>query len=151
MPCAAIIPRKSSGEVSTRVSKTGPFLASSTAFSALRKIRPLAAPGPAGKPLQSKVAFFRATASNTGERTWSSCSAGTRLIAVFQSIKRSFTISAAMRTAAIPVRFPLRVCSMYSTSSSMVNSKSCMSLKCFSNFFWTSTKPLKALGSTRLS
>ena len=38
------------------------------------------------------------------------------------------TISTAMRTAAGPVRLPLRVCSMYSVPSWTVNSKSCMSL-----------------------
>ena len=44
------------------------------------------------------------------------------------SISPSSTISTATRTAAGPVRLPLRVCSMYSLPSWMVNSKSCMSL-----------------------
>ena len=51
----------------------------------------------------------------------------TRSTASRLSIKPSFTISTATRSAAAPVRFPLRVCSMKSLPFSMVNSKSCMS------------------------
>ena len=52
----------------------------------------------------------------------------TRSTASFLVIMPSSTISTATRTAAGPVRLPLRVCSMYSLPSWMVNSKSCMSL-----------------------
>ena len=40
-------------------------------------IRPDAALGPAGNPLQRVAAAFWAAASKTGDRTWSSWSAGT--------------------------------------------------------------------------
>ncbi len=39
----------------------------------------------------------------------------------------SFAMSTAMRNAAAGVRFPVRVCNMYSVPSSTVNSMSCMS------------------------
>src|SRR6266404_6341756 len=52
MPSAAIMPRKSSGDVSMRASTTfSPFSERITASSALNTTRPQAAPGPAGKPL----------------------------------------------------------------------------------------------------
>jgi hypothetical protein len=54
-------------------------------------------------------------------------------IAVFLSISFSPTISTAIRRAAKAVRFPLRVWSIQSFPCWMVNSMSCMSLKCFSS------------------
>ena len=42
MPSAEAMPSMSSGEVSTRTSSTGPLLAISTAFSAVKAMRPLA-------------------------------------------------------------------------------------------------------------
>ena len=69
IPSAAIIPRKSSGEVSWRTSNTFPDLAASTARSAFKQTRPDAAPGPAGNPLQRVAAAFWAAASKTGAST----------------------------------------------------------------------------------
>src|SRR5206468_1195562 len=52
IPSAAIMPRRSSGDVSIRASTTfSPFSARITASSALNTTRPHAAPGPAAKPL----------------------------------------------------------------------------------------------------
>ena len=55
------------------------------------------------------------------------------MIAVSQSMSFSFTMSMANFSAAAAVRLPLRVWSMNSLPSWMVNSKSCTSLKCFSS------------------
>ncbi len=55
------------------------------------------------------------------------------MTAVFQSINFSLYISMENLSAAIAVRLPLRVCNMKTTSFSIVNSKSCTSLKCFSS------------------
>jgi hypothetical protein len=46
---------------------------------------------------------------------------------VARSINFSLAMSTAMRTAAAPVRLPVRVCSIQSFPRSMVNSQSCMS------------------------
>ena len=56
----------------------------------------------------------------------------------------------AMRTAARPVRLPLRVWSMNSLPSWMVNSKSCTSLKCVSRVLRTCSSSAKAFGSWSL-
>ena len=52
------MPRKSSGEVSWRTSRTVPCFAASTALSAFKQILPDAAPGPAGRPLHKRAAAF---------------------------------------------------------------------------------------------
>ena len=104
------MPRRSSGEVSTRTSTTfSPRWAISTASSALNTILPLAAPGPAGKPLPISFAPFALSRSKMGARIWLSESAGIRFTASSLEMNFSFTISTAIRTAAMPVRLPLRV------------------------------------------
>ncbi len=63
-------------------------------------------------PVASLVSVFRLAGSNTGCSNWSSWMGATRRTAVFSSISFSATMSTATRTAAGPVRLPLRVCSM---------------------------------------
>src|SRR5579885_1603919 len=63
-------------------------------------MRPVAAPGPAGRPLAMTLAPDCALRSKIGASTWSSWSAGTRRTAVSQSMSFSFSISMANRTAA---------------------------------------------------
>src|SRR5437016_6410169 len=107
----AIMPRKSSGEVSTRASTTfSPFFERATASSALKTTWPDAAPGPAAKPLPIFFPSLADCRSKMGASRCASESAGTRLTASSLEISFSPTISTAMRTAAWPVRFPLRVC-----------------------------------------
>ena len=112
IPSAAIIPLRSSGEVSCRTKSTLSFLAASTARSAFKHTRPDAAPGPAGSPLHKVAAAFERLHQRLVKVLGQLISGHLRLIAVFQSIKRSLTISTAILTAASPVRFPLRVWSM---------------------------------------
>ena len=146
------MPRKSSGEVSRRTSNTSsPLALAASARSALKYTLPVAAPGPAGSPLVMADIFRTAARSNTGASSWSKSSAGMRVTASFQVISFSLTISQAMRTAARPVRLPLRVWSMNTFSSSIVNSKSCTSRKCFSSTLQMRSNSLCALGSTFLS
>ncbi len=138
IPAAACMPAMSSGEVSSRTRTTGfPSAAIATARAAVRAIRPDAAPGPAGRPLPSRrLAFIAAPfsfRSKTGARSCTSCSGSTRERASSSVIRPSSTISVAMRAAANPVRFPLRVWSRYRRRSSIVNSRSCMSRKRFSS------------------
>ena len=116
MPAAACMPAMSSGEVSSRTSTTGsPLAAMATAPGAVSAIRPHAAPGPAGRPLPSCRPSFTAAVfsfvSKTGASSCTICSGSTRATASSSSIRPSSTMSVAMRTAANPVRFPLRVCS----------------------------------------
>ncbi len=118
IPWATSIPSMSSGEVSLRTSRTcSPLLRTmSTAFSADSTTRPHAAPGPAGKPLAMTLPSCRAAScSSRGKTGASSCtsrSGSTLSNACSRVIRPSSTISTAMRTAASPVRFPERVCSM---------------------------------------
>jgi hypothetical protein len=102
-----------------------------TAFSALKAIWPVAAPGPAGSPRPRRrppvSAFCFSFASNTGARSCVICPASTRSTASVLVINSSSTMSQAMRTAAKPVRLPVRVCSRYSLRDWIVNSMSCMS------------------------
>ena len=105
-------------------------------------MRPEAAPGPAGSPVAMTSACLIAWRSKIGVRSWLSWSAGTRATASCQVMSFSFTISQAMRTAATPVRLPLRVWSMKSLPFSTVNSKSCISRKCFSSEARTSSSSL---------
>ena len=73
-----------------------------------------AAPGPAGSPLPScrpsLTAAVFSFASNTGASSCTICSGSTRATASSASIRPSSTMSVATRTAANPVRLPLRVC-----------------------------------------
>ena len=94
MPSAAIMPRRSSGLVSTRTSTTfSPRWAISTASSALNTILPLAAPGPAGRPLPMTFAPLADARSKIGARIWLRLSAGMRLTASSLVMNFSFTIS----------------------------------------------------------
>ena len=127
MPRAACIPWMSSGLVSTRTSTTlSPLPARISASSALNTTVPDAAPGLAGSPLENSVRF--AFGSSVGCRSWSSACGLTRRTASSRVISPSLAISTAMRRLAATVRFPLRVCSMYSVFCCTVNSMSCMSL-----------------------
>jgi hypothetical protein len=78
------------------------------------------------------LAFFTSAVSKIGARSCSSWSAGLRRTAVRQSMSFSFTMSMENLSAAAAVRLPLRVWSMNSLPSWMVNSMSWTSLKCFS-------------------
>ena len=65
IPCAADIPSISSGDVSKRTKITfSPLFAQSFASSAVKTIRPHAAPGEAARPFPIGVAAFSAFASN---------------------------------------------------------------------------------------
>src|SRR5437867_1722480 len=97
MPSAAIMPRKSSGEVSTRASTTfSPFFERATASSALKTTWPDAAPGPAAKPLPIFFASLADCRSKIGASRCASESAGMRLTASSLEISFSPTISTAM-------------------------------------------------------
>ena len=74
-----------------------------------------------------------------GASNCSSWSAGLRITAVSQSMSFSLTMSAANFSAAAAVRLPLRVWSMNSLPSWMVNSMSCTSLKCVSSVLRTAS------------
>ena len=56
IPAALCMPAMSSGDVSTRTRTTGPSFAIATACSALKAMRPAAAPGPAGKTAGKQAA-----------------------------------------------------------------------------------------------
>ncbi len=133
-PSDAFMPRMSSGLVSWRhrIRLVSPLAASASASSAKNTTLPVAAPGPAGRPLASSrpsaIAAFFAAGRNTGRRSWFSASGSTRRSASSFEISFSSTISTAMRTPAKPVRLPLRHWSMYRTPFSIVNSMSCISL-----------------------
>ncbi len=112
IPCAACIPRMSSGDVSVRTNNTrSPASCRRTASSAVNTTRPLAAPGDAGNPLANTVSS--AIGSIIGCSNWSICSGATRMTASRSSKSPSCTMSTAMRTAAGAVRFAERVCSRY--------------------------------------
>ena len=95
-------------------------------------------PRPTGSPCPTRPRGWRrcpappasafAFGSSCGSSRWFRLSGFTRFTAVVSSISFSFAISTAMRTAAVPVRLPVRVCSMYSVPSCTVNSMSCISL-----------------------
>ena len=74
------------------------------------------------------VGFFSAAGSSMRCSNSSIASGLTRIMAIFLLMRRSSAISTAIRIAAVPVRLPMRVWSMYSVLSSIVNSISCMSL-----------------------
>ena len=128
IPAAAFMPWMSSGEVSVRTSSTrSPRLAHSSAAVAVNTIRPIAAPGDAGSPLP--IAGGRAFGSIVGCSTSSSLAGSTRITASAGESLPSATRSTATFTIALPVRLPLRACSMNSRPRSIVNSRSCMSRK----------------------
>mmetsp|Transcript_8810 Transcript_8810/g.27785 ORF Transcript_8810/g.27785 Transcript_8810/m.27785 type:complete len:347 (-) Transcript_8810:215-1255(-) len=69
-----------------------------------------------------------------GCSSWSMCAGVTRCSTAWRLVTTpSCTMSTAICTAALPVRFPSRVCSMYSTPSCTVNSQSCTFFMCFSS------------------
>ena len=128
MPSAAVMPARSSGEVSIRTMITWcPSSCQRAASSAKNTTCPQAAPGDAGKPRVSTLACFCAALSNTGCSSSSSLLGSQRFKAVFSSISPSRSKSIAIFTIAVPVRFPLRVCKNHSLPSCTVNSMSCMS------------------------
>ena len=113
MPSAASIPFKSSGLVSVRHRITrSPRLVATAAPSDVKAMRPVAAPGPAGRPLAISWAPASASGSNIGASSESIESAGIFMSARSRSSSPSSFMSTAIRTAASPVRLPLRVCSM---------------------------------------
>ncbi len=112
-PCATSMPWMSSGAVSLRTSTTFlPCSDQATACSALNTTCPDAAPGDAGKPLVATGTFFHSAGSNIGASSCDSEAGSTSSSASRGVMSFSFTRSVAMTTAAYPVRFPLRVCSM---------------------------------------
>ena len=123
------------GDVSWRTSRScapGSAVLRSWASAANSTTSPVAAPGPALVPVGHHPALFCARrpsprGSNTGRSRSFRPSGSTRAIASSGVISPSSTMSTAILTAAKPVRLPLRVCSIQSFLSSMVNSKSCMS------------------------
>ncbi len=134
MASATCIPWMSSGEVSLRTRTTFlPFAESASARSAVVAITPVPPPGPAGRPRAITFAFASAAGSIRLWSSSSSCSGRTRMRASSRAMSPSSHISTAMRTAAAPLRFPVRVWSIHSRPSSIVNSMSCMSRKCFSS------------------
>ena len=113
MPLARCIPATSSGDVSLRTSMIGSlgyFSACATAASADSTTLPDAPPGLAAMPWATGLTFD--LGSSCGCSRWLSESGGTRLTASPWLILPSLAISTAIRTAAVPVRLPLRVCSM---------------------------------------
>ena len=129
MPWDTSMPSISSGEVSRRTRMTfSPRSAHSLASPAVKTTRPQAAPGEAGRPLPMGEAFLSAAVSNWGWSKESSCLGSTRRTASSSLIMPSSTRSTAIFRAAAAVRLPLRVWSIKSLPSSMVNSISCMSL-----------------------
>ena len=112
-PCATCMPWMSSGTVSLRTSSTSrPSAAQRTASSAVKTTSPHAAPGEAGSPVVTAGSAAQASGSKTGASNWVSASGSTMRTASSGSITPSATRSVAITTAAYPVRFPLRVCSM---------------------------------------
>ena len=126
MPSAACMPWMSSGLVSTRTRITRrPCDFISSASSEENTISPEAAPGEAGRPVA--ITLRSAVGSMVGCRSWSSEPGSTRVTASSRVIRPSFASSTAMRSAALAVRLPERVCSIQSLPCSTVNSRSCMS------------------------
>mmetsp|Transcript_32478 Transcript_32478/g.51976 ORF Transcript_32478/g.51976 Transcript_32478/m.51976 type:complete len:481 (+) Transcript_32478:363-1805(+) len=129
IPSDAFIPPTSSGDVSTRTRITFlPAACSSSAVGVSNTTCPTAAPGEAGRPTPMTSAAYAASSLNCGCSSWSMCVGSTSSTAFLVSIMPAATRSTAIFTAPAPVRFPLRVCNMYSVPSCTVNSMSCMSL-----------------------
>mmetsp|Transcript_24141 Transcript_24141/g.91101 ORF Transcript_24141/g.91101 Transcript_24141/m.91101 type:complete len:360 (+) Transcript_24141:1168-2247(+) len=136
-PLAACMPPMSSGDVSSRTSSTAmPFSVMASASPAVKAARPEAAPGDAAVPEAMSEASDAAGSLSRACRAWSRCWGVTRRATASSLVTRpSRTMSVAIRTAAGPVRLPLRVCSMNRRPDSMVNSQSWTSRKCFSRRF----------------
>ena len=125
----------SSGEVSSLINIIFlPFLPKASAFSAEKTTLPLDAPGPAGKPKETGEFFSKSSVTIFFKRLSYICRGLTLNKASFFDIRRSSTMSVAIFIDAIPVLLPVLVWSIQSFLFSMVNSISCMSLKCFSSF-----------------
>ena len=127
MPCAAIMPARSSGLVSRRTSTTGsPRAAQAIAVSLSKTTLPTAAPGEAPMPLASSGWSLVASsvAPNAGNISRASCAPVTRSRASSSLISPSSTSWVAIRNAAPAVRLPTRVCSIHSLPRSIVNSMS---------------------------
>ena len=143
------MPSMSSGLVSSRTKMA--FLPCSCSLMAsceLNTIWPAAPPGPAGNPLAIGVTPASALGSMAGSKSSPSCAGVTRRTASSLEISLSFTISNAICTAAVPFLLPTRHWSIQSFWSSMVNSISSISWKCFSSFFWMASNSLYTLGIT---
>jgi hypothetical protein len=102
-----------------------PAARASSASSEEKTISPVAAPGEAGRPMATTSRAARG--SMVGWSSWSSEAGSMRATASSRVISPSAAISTAMRSAALAVRLPARVCSIHSLPRSMVNSRSCMS------------------------
>ena len=101
MPCDTHMPWMSSGTVSRRTRITGlPWLAHSTAWSAVNTTCPQAAPGEAGSPRVATGMPFHSFGSKPGASSCDSASGSTSSSASFGVISRSLTRSVAMITAA---------------------------------------------------
>ncbi len=111
MPRAACMPWMSSGEVSSRTRMTdSPAEPRRSASSELNTILPVAAPGEAGRP---EVITSRGLAGSiVGCSSWSRLAGSTRMTASSLVIRPSLARSTATFSAALAVRFPLRVWSM---------------------------------------
>ena len=127
MPSAACMPWMSSGEVSTRTRMT--FLPSALSRVRLvgRRTRSRRRPRPARPAGRSRSPCARRSGSMVGCSSWSSEAGSIRATASSLVISFSFASSTAMRSAALAVRLPFRVCSIQSLPCSTVNSRSCMS------------------------
>ncbi len=126
MPSATCMPEMSSGLVSTRTRMTlRPAASRLLGIVELKTISPDAAPGEAGRPVATTLRS--ALGSMVGCSSWSSAAGSTRRIACSREISPSLAMSTAMRSEALAVRLPVRVCSIHSVPSSTVNSMSCIS------------------------
>jgi hypothetical protein len=94
-PSDAFIPRMSSGLVSWRARIT---------------VSPRAFQSPLARSRPVRMADSFAASSKMGRRTWFSDSGSTRRMASSREMSFSSTMATAMRTAARPVRLPVRVC-----------------------------------------
>ncbi len=127
IPCAAIMPGRSSGLVSRRTRMTrSPPAAISSARALSKTALPTAAPGLAPMPLA--ICSVSAFSSKVGNMSWASCPPVTRVSASSVSISPSSTKCVAITNAAAAVRLPTRVCSIHRLPRSMVNSMSHRSL-----------------------
>ena len=138
MPSAAIMPREDlrgsfrRGRAPPSRPSRGPVLGAVGVEIHLPRRRARSGRKARGSNRPSVFAHSYASRSKIGCEQLFERSAGSALIAVSGS-RSAFPSPSrrAIRTAATPVRLPLRVWSMNSFPSSIVNSKSCTSLKCF--------------------
>ena len=139
IPCASAIPCKSSGEVSSLTS-----IVFSLIFTLLASniILPTATPDEAASPFVNKVASFKYFSSKSPFNNLFNEAGSTFNIASSLVIIPSLTKSIAIFKEASAVLFPFLVCKIYNFESSIVNSTSCISLLCFSNFLTVSANSL---------